>query len=56
MRSCDAMNFIGSWVVPGGIGLPLSAFLLLPVREEGPRGRMALSHSSFRASGFARGR
>ena len=36
--------------------LPLSAFPLLPAREEGPKGRMALSHSLFQASGFAGGR
>ena len=34
---------------------PLSTFLLLPAREDGPKGRMALSHSSFQASGFAGG-
>ena len=35
---------------------PLSEFPLLPAREEGTKGRMALSHSLFQASGFAGGR
>ena len=35
---------------------PLSAFPLLRARENGPKGRMASSHSLFQASGLAGGR